>query len=59
MYYLAYAGLLGGNYYWSSSEDPAGPDPVLGYAWVQHFNAGPQFSNVKNLIYYVRPVRAF
>jgi len=59
MYYLWYAGLLEGNYYWSSSEDPAGPDPNMQYAWVQHFDSGPQFSNVKNLSYYVRPVRAF
>lgn len=41
------------GYYWSSTE------AVYGDAWAQNFVYGNQFSNVKNVTYYVRAVRAF
>ena len=46
-------GGLVGSYYWSSSETNAF------LAWYQSFGSGNQYSNGKNLTFYVRPVRAF
>ena len=40
------------GYYWSSTEN----DNFN--AWVQGFNSGTQFVNVKNFTYYVRAIRA-
>ncbi|HOY31638.1 MAG TPA: hypothetical protein PKW80_07135 [Bacteroidales bacterium] len=51
---------LGGfanSYYWSSSEITGSQE--ANQAWPQSFSHGGQYNNYKNLLYYVRAVRAF
>jgi hypothetical protein len=51
--YLNIPGKLTPNYYWSSSESNNK------FAWQQHFQTGTQCRIYKNIVAYIRAIRAF